>query len=96
MSRTLTQILEDVISRYGGEPVKNAVMYHLTRGFGLDPERMLEEPDRFTEALRRIYGQFEEIIEKDICEEIINERKLSSHAKTLKDLARDIKNSGSS
>ncbi|MGC9209178.1 MAG: hypothetical protein ACP5GH_04960 [Nitrososphaeria archaeon] len=37
---------------------------------GIRLEDVLQKPDRFVKALREIYGPFENLLEKEMCEKI--------------------------
>jgi len=66
----LKKVVEETLAEYGGEPVKNAVLFHLTKMHGIRPEDVLQKPEEFVKALNDIYGPFEKIIENELCEKI--------------------------
>jgi len=61
----LKKVVEETLAEYGGEPVKNAVIFYLTKMHGIRPEDILQKPEVFVKALNDIYGPFEKIIENE-------------------------------
>ncbi|NAY82074.1 MAG: hypothetical protein GU362_04235 [Thaumarchaeota archaeon] len=66
----LKRVVEETLAEYGGEPVKNAVIFYLTKMHGIRPEDVIQKPEEFVKALNDIYGSFEKIIETVLCEKI--------------------------
>ena len=53
-----------------GETVKYAILWHVERTCNVSKENFIEKPDRFTAALKKIFGEAAEILEKMIVDEI--------------------------
>ena len=87
----LKKVIEETLAEYGGEPVKNAVLFHLTKIHGIKPEDVLQKPEEFVQALNDIYGPFEKIIEKELCEKIAGLYGLECKKKGLVELVKELK-----
>ncbi|MFP3131204.1 MAG: hypothetical protein RXR51_06475 [Nitrososphaeria archaeon] len=88
----LKKVVEETLAEYGGEPVKNAVLFHLTKMHGIRPEDILQKPEEFVKALNDIYGPFEKIIETELCEKIAKIYGLNCK-NGLVELIKELKNS---
>jgi len=89
----LRKLVEEAISDYGGEITKNAVMYHLEKTHKLDPDDILKKPELFVKALRDMYGDFESIIEGNICEKIAREYGIDYKGEGLVELSKELRGS---
>ncbi|MGC9145985.1 MAG: hypothetical protein ACP5GS_07760 [Nitrososphaeria archaeon] len=87
----LKKVIEETLAEYGGEPVKNAVLFHLTKIHGIKPEDVLQKPEAFVQALYDIYGPFEKIIENELCEKIAKIYGLNCVNKGLVELVKELK-----
>ena len=91
-NKRLKAIIEGVISEYGGEPVKQAVLFYLENVYKIKPEEALDKPELFVSALKEIYGPFEGIIENEICDKIAKEYGIKFKGQGLVKLAEELKN----
>ncbi len=87
----LRKLVEEAISEYGGEITKDAVMYHLERTHNLDPDDILNKPELFVSAFKNMYGDFEGIIEENICEKIAREYGIDYRGGGLVELSKEFK-----
>lgn len=87
----LRKLVEEAISEYGGEITKDAVMYHLENTHHLDPDDILNRPEQFVSAFRNMYGDFESIIEGNICEKIAKEYGIDYRGEGLVELSKELK-----
>ncbi|MDP8024187.1 MAG: hypothetical protein ACP5LF_03340 [Nitrososphaeria archaeon] len=90
----LKTIVEETINEYGGEPVKKMVLFYLENKHNIKPEEVLDKPAQFVNALKDIYGPFEQIIEREICDKIANEYGIKPKGQGLIELAKELKDSG--
>lgn len=89
--KRLKSIVEETLSEYGGEPVKKMVLFYLENNHGVKAEEILDKPEQFISALKEIYGPFESIIEKEICDKIANEYGIKFKGQGLVELAKELK-----
>lgn len=87
--RISKRVIEAVAS-FGGETVKNIVVWHLRNTYSLDPSDALCRTEAFVKALSDIYGQFAYVIIEKICEEIANEYGLKYSSGGLVKLSSEI------
>ncbi len=64
------QLLIQALLKYGGETVKNAVLWHLEHVYKINEINYLNNPERLIEALYSIYGRAFMMIERDWCYEL--------------------------
>ena len=88
----LKSIIEDKIAEYGGEPVKKTVLFYLEHKYSVKPEEILNKPEQFVTALKDIYGPFEKIIEREICNNIAEKYGINYKNQGLIEIAKVLKN----
>ncbi|MFP3262870.1 MAG: hypothetical protein RXP28_08660 [Nitrososphaeria archaeon] len=71
--KSLKDIVEETLTKFGGKPVKDAVLFHMNRRYKVRPEDVLSKAELFIEALKDIYGPFEAPIEKELCNRLAKE-----------------------
>ncbi len=86
----LRKIVEDTISDYGGDTMVRVVSWHMKHTYNLDPGDVLAKPEAMVKALRAIYGEFESIIEGNICERIANEYGIDYKGQGLVELSKEL------
>ncbi len=67
------KLIESALEDYGGVVTRNAVLWHLKHTYDLEQSDAIAQPEKFIQALKDIYGDFEKIIEENICEKIARE-----------------------
>jgi len=85
-------LVEAAISDYGGDTMVRVVFWHMQHTYNLDPGDVLAKPDTAVRALRAIYGDFEGIIEGNICERIAKEYGIDYKGQGLLELSDELKN----
>ncbi len=85
------KLVEETLTEYGGEPVKNAVLFHLKNMHNVAPEDAIDKPEEFIKALNDIYGPFEKIIERELCLKIARVYGINYKNEDLIELAKELK-----
>jgi hypothetical protein len=86
----IRKIVEAAISDYGGDTMVRVVSWHMERTYSLDPGDVLIKPETAVKALRAIYGDFEGIIEGNICERIAKEYGIDYRGEGLVELSKEL------
>ncbi|MDP8023910.1 MAG: hypothetical protein ACP5LF_04755 [Nitrososphaeria archaeon] len=89
--KSIKNIVEETLELFGGEQVRNAVLFHMNLRYKVKPEEALSKVEAFVEALKDIYGPFEGPIEKEICSRIASEYGIKYSGNSLVELAKEIK-----
>ncbi len=89
--KAIRKIVEETIEAFGGEKVRDAVLYHLEHKYNVKPEEMIEKPEQFSNALKDIYGSFGSMIEKEICKRISENYGLEYKGQGIVEIAKELK-----
>jgi len=61
------ELLIQSLQKYGGDTVKQVILWHLEHVFYINQSNYLDNPEKLVSALYSIYGNAFMIIEKDFC-----------------------------
>lgn len=85
----IAKLISDALSVYG-EINRNVVLWHLEHTYNMKLEDVQNNPELFIRALRAIFGDFESIVEGEICEKIAKEYGLNYKGQGFVDLLKEL------
>jgi len=73
-----------------GETVAQVIEFHLKNAYGIDPEDILEEPEKVSKAIADIYGVYASQVESRLCFYLSEYLNLGYDGNSLKKLVKYI------
>ena len=85
--RKVAQAFHDAFAEEG-ESIAQVIEFHLKNAYGIDPEDILEEPEKVSKAIAEIYGEYAEQVESRLCFYLSEYLNLGYEGNSLKKLAK--------
>ena len=87
--KKVAQAFRDAFSE-NGEAVALVIEFHLKNAYGIDPEDILEEPEKVSKAIAEIYGVYAGQMESRLCFYLSEYLNLGYDGNSLKKLVKYI------
>ena len=87
--KKVAQAFRDAFSE-NGEAVAQVIEFHLKNAYGIDPEDILEEPEKVSKAIADIYGVYAVQVESKLCFYLSEYLNLGYDGNSLKKLVKYI------